>query len=115
MKKKTTAVCAAGTGASLACCFGLLGFLLGIFGLTSAIAYVNTYGDFIFFPSYAVFGTIFIYGLVTWRRMWYTYMLSVVTAAVMLYFSTFGIVYAALIFGGVVVGLLLIKYVLRRS
>lgn len=114
MNKKTMKVCGAGTGVSFACCFGLLGFLLGVFGLTSAIAYVNAYGDFIFFPSFAIFATLFMYGLMTWRKVWYSYATSIVTVLIMIWFATFGLVYASLIFGGVLAALAIIKWGLRR-
>jgi len=113
MKKKSIATCATGAGISLACCFGLLGFLLGLFGLTTAISYVNAYGDFIFFPSFAIFAILLIYGILEWRKQWYTYLLSASLIGFLIYFMIFGIVYVMLILGGVGAGLLLIKYILR--
>jgi len=107
--------CATGTGVSLACCFGFLGFFLGLFGLTTALSYVNTYGDYVFFPSYAIFGTVFIYALLKWRKTWYNYLLSLGLISMMVYFSVFGIVYASLVIGGIIIGLIIIKYALKKK
>ena len=61
--KKYCKVGAYGTIISGLCCLGLLGVLLGVFGATAAIAYVNKFGDFIFLPAYGIFATLFVYSL----------------------------------------------------
>jgi len=103
-KTKVLKTCAVGTGVSVACCFGLLGLILGVFGLTTALAYVNTYGDFLFFPAFAIFGTIFAYALLGWEKIWYNYVLAILTAGIAIWFMTFGLVYTGLILGGIIVG-----------
>jgi len=103
-KTKVLKTCAVGTGVSAACCFGLLNLLLGLFGLTAALAYVNQYGDYIFFPAFAIFGTIFAYALLGWKRRWYNYILSILTAGIAIWFMTFGLVYAGLILAGIIAG-----------
>jgi len=100
---------ASGTVVSAACCFGLLNVILGLFGLTAAIAYVNTYGDYIFFPAFAIFGAIFMKQLLNWKKNWLTLLLSLAIVGVMIWFITFGILYTTLIIGGVIIGLILIK------
>ena len=98
---KTTAV---GSGIAVGCCFGLLGFILGLLGLTATLAYVNKYGDFVFFPAFAIFGTLLIYSLMQWKRNVYTYLLSLATIGIMIYFATIGIVWLLLILTGVILG-----------
>jgi len=93
------------------CCFGLLNVLLGLLGLTAAIAWVNNYGDYIFFPLFALFGTIFIKQLLTWKKHWVTYLISLIVIGIMIFFMKFGFSNVALIIGGVLVGLLILKYV----
>lgn len=95
-------------GVSLLCCFGLFGVLLGIFGLTAALAYVNQYGDFVFFPAFAIFGTLFVYSMLKWKKNIYTYIVSAATAVFALYFMIFGLTFALLILGGIVIGGLII-------
>ena len=104
---------ATGTIISLACCFGLLNVLLGLFGLTAALAYVNRYGDYIFFPAFAIFGTLLIYSLINWKKIWWTYAIAAITAVIMVYFAIFGLIYALIIIGGIVIAIILIKYVIK--
>jgi len=59
---------AIGTVISLACCFGALGILLGALGLTGVLAYVNNYGDYVFFPALAIFLAMLIIGYVLRRK-----------------------------------------------
>ena len=103
-KTKTLKTCAVGTGISVACCFGLIGMILGILGITSALAYVNTYGDYVFFPSFAIFGTIFVYALLGWKKTWYNYTVAVLTAGIAIWFMTFGLVYTGIIIAGIIAG-----------
>ena len=98
---KTTAI---GSGIAIGCCFGVVGFILGILGLTTALAYVNKFGDFLFFPAFAAFGTILIYSLMQWKRNMYTYLLSLVTIGIMIYFTIFGIAWFLLILSGAIAG-----------
>jgi len=100
---------ATGTAVSAACCFGVLNVILGLFGLTAAIAYVNQYGDYIFFPAFAIFGVIFIKQLLNWKKNWFTWLLSLIIVGIIIWFMTFGILYAGLIFGGAIIGLLFLK------
>jgi hypothetical protein len=69
-----------GTAVSPLYCLGLLGFFLVLFGMTTALAYYNDYGDFIFFPAYGTFGTVFAHSLLSWKRNASTY-LTVLFAA----------------------------------
>jgi len=108
--KKSIKTYATGTAISLACCFGLLNFLLGIFGLAAFIAYVNQFGDYIFFPAFAIFGTLLANSLIQWKKNWATYALSAVVLIFMIYFAIFGAIYTLLILTGVIVGSILIKY-----
>jgi len=108
---KTTAI---GSGVALGCCFGVLGFILGILGLTTALAFVNKYGDFLFFPTFSAFGTILIYSLMKWKRNMYTYLLSLVTIGIMIYFTIFGIVWFLLILIGAISGSLIILIIHKK-
>ena len=103
-KKNVIKTCAVGTGVSVACCFGLLSVIFGLLGLTAALAYVNAYGDYVFFPSFAIFGTIFAYALLGWRKSWYNYVLVILITGIAIWFMTFGMVYAGLILTGIIAG-----------
>ena len=109
---KTTAI---GSGIAIGCCFGVIGFILGILGLTTALAYVNKFGDFLFFPAFAAFGTILIYSLMQWKRNVYTYLLSLVAIGIMIYFSIFGIVSFLLILSGIIAGSIILLIIRRKS
>ena len=98
-----------GTAIAAACCFGLLTLILGLLGLTAALAYVNKYGDYVFFPAFAIFGTIFIKQVLGWKKNWFTYTLSLIIMGVLIWFMTFSRVFTFLVIGGVVVGLLFIR------
>jgi len=77
MNPKTACkVGACGTVVAGACCLGLAGVLLGFFGATTALAYVNKYGDLFFIPSFIVFGTLLVYSLLKIRKNWLTYAVS---------------------------------------
>lgn len=102
-QKKLVKKCAAGTGIFAACCFGLFS-ILGVLGFTTALAYINNYGDYIFLPAYAAFGTVLVYALMQWKRNIYTYIISIITISVMIYFSVFGIIWFSIIFGGILLG-----------
>ena len=103
-KTKVLKTCAVGTGVSVACCFGLLGLILGVFGLTTVLAYVNAYGDYLFFSSFAIFGTILVYTLLGWKKTWYNYVLTILVAGLGVWFMTFGFIFASLIIAGGVTG-----------
>lgn len=98
----------AGGFVALLCCFGVLGALLGLFGAAGAIAYVNNYGDYVFFPAYSFFATLFVYGLLNWKKNFGTYVLSAVAVGFGLFFAKFGLLYAGLILAGLIIGLLLV-------
>ena len=105
---------ATGTGIFAACCFGVLS-ILGVLGFTSALAYINNYGDYVFFPGYAAFGTVLVYALMQWKKNIYTYLVSIATVGVMVYFSVFGIIWFLLILGGVIFGGIIILIIRRKS
>ena len=92
------------TGIAAACCFGLLNVLFTLFGITAAILWINHYGDYLFFPMYAFFGTIFATTTFRLEKRLVTYLLLAVWGGLALYFSSFGIVYTTLIICGIVAG-----------
>ena len=114
-KKNVIKTCAVGTGVSIACCFGLLSVIFGLLGLTAALAYVNAYGDYVFFPSFAIFGTIFTYVLLRWKKTGYNYVLAILTAGIAIWFMTFGLVYAGLILAGIIAGGLITISLYKRG
>ncbi|PIN76121.1 hypothetical protein COV18_00715 [Candidatus Woesearchaeota archaeon CG10_big_fil_rev_8_21_14_0_10_37_12] len=107
MKSKLTTGSGIGTGFSLACCFGLLSLLLGLFGLTTAIAAVNKYGDYVFFPLYSLFATLFISSIWNWKRKIAKTVLILLILVITIWLMTFGIVYTGLIILGIIIGGLL--------
>ncbi len=106
--KRLVTTCATGTGIFAACCFGVFG-ILGLLGFTTLLAYINTYGDYVFLPGFSAFGTVLVYALLQWRRNASTYAASAVTTGLMIFFSFFSIFSAGLILGGVVIGLLIVR------
>lgn len=99
--------CQIGGCIALLCCLGFLGTLLGLFGAARAIAYINQYGDYVFFPAYSFFATLFIYGLINWKKHWASYLLSLITVIIGVWFASFGLIYTGLITGEVIISLLL--------
>ena len=97
-----------GTAVSAACCFGALG-ILGLLGFTTALAYVNRFGDYIFFPAYAAFGTVLVYAMISYRKNALAYLVSIATIGLMLYFSIFGLLWAGLVLIGVIIGTIINK------
>ena len=104
---KTKITTGAGTFVAAACCFGLLNLIFGALGLTAAVAAINNYGDYVFFPAYALFGTLFVLSL---PKNWFSYILMAIVAALGIYFMIFGFVYAGLIIGGAVLGGLVYRW-----
>jgi len=111
--KKCCKVGAYGTIISGLCCLGLLGILLGVFGATVAIAYVNTFGDFIFLPAYGIFATLFVYSLFKLRKNWLTYPITTVVAGLAIYVSL-SLTGVLLTGGGILAGVILIALLRRR-
>jgi len=74
-----------GTVVSGLCCFGFLGLLFGLIGASAALAFVNTYGDYVFIPAYLIFGAIFIYGLLIVRKDWVAYSISTIVLLIGVY------------------------------
>jgi len=106
MKKlRTTSGIMAGFAAG--CCFGLLNVLFGALGFTATVAAINKYGDFIFFPLYAFFATLFVLSL---KRSWLKKTVAVIAAGLGIYFMIFGVLYASLIVGGALLGGLAFKW-----
>lgn len=113
-QKKLVKKCAAGTGIFAACCFGLLS-ILGVFGFTTALLYINNYGDYVLLPAYAAFGTVLVYALMQWKRNIYTYIASAITIGIMIYFSVFGILWFSIILGGVLLGGISIRIIDKKQ
>jgi len=111
-KLKTTS--GIGAGIALGCCFGLLNVIFGLLGLTAALAAVNRYGDYVFFPAYSFFATLFVWSLLRGRKNWYAYVIGLIGLAIGIYFMVFGLVYASLIIGGAVLGGIVIQWLKRR-
>lgn len=65
-----------GTVVSGVCSLGLLGLLLGVFGSTFGQAMVDQYGDLVFYPSFGMFATLLIYGMLSLARNVVTYALT---------------------------------------
>ena len=104
-KLKTTGI---GAGIALGCCFGLLNVIFGLLGFTAALAVINKYGDYIFFPAYSFFATLFVWSLLD--RKWLTYMVGLLALALGIYFMIFGWVYAGLVVGGTILGGIVIRW-----
>ncbi len=102
------------SGVATACCFGLLNVVLGLLGLTAAVAAVNRYGDYLFFPAYAFFATLFVWSLFRIKKKWITYTVTAVAVALGIYFMIFGITYALLILGGAGFGGIAIKWLKKK-
>jgi len=115
MADKRLKITAIGSGIAVGCCFGLLGFILGLLGLTAALAYVNKYGDFVFFPAFAIFGTVLVYSLMQWKQNVYTYLLSLATISIMIYFAIFGIIWLLLILGGIIAGTVISWIIYKKT
>lgn len=111
--KKCCKVGAYGTIISGLCCLGVLGVLLGIFGLTAAIAYVNKFGDFLFLPAYGAFATLLVYGMLSLKKNVLTYAVTVIVAALAVYLSL-SLMGAVLTIAGILIGVVLIL-IFRRS
>lgn len=109
--KNTSGICA---GIATACCFGLLNLILGMLGFTAAIAVVNNYGDYIFFPAYSFFSTIFVWALLREKKNWLRYTITAVAIALGVYFMLFGITYTLLVIGGTVLGGIATKWLKRK-
>jgi len=110
--KKCCKVGVYGTIISGLCCLGLLGVLLGLFGATAAIAYVNKFGDFIFLPAYGIFGTLLVYSMLKLKKNWLTYLITVAVAGLAIYVSL-SLSGVLLTGGGIIIGAMLIA-LLRR-
>ncbi len=106
--KKCCKVGTYGTIISGLCCLGIVGVLLGLFGATAAIAYVNEFGDFVFLPAYGAFATLLIYGMLMLKKNWITYLLTIIIAGFAVYFSL-SLLGAALTGSGIILGVILIK------
>ena len=106
--KKCCKVGAYGTVVAGLCCLGILGVLLGFFGATAAIAYVNKFGDFVFLPAYGVFATLLVYGMLSLRKNWFTYLITAAVAGLAVYVSL-SLLGVALTVSGIVLGVILIK------
>jgi len=106
--QKCCKVGASGTIVAGLCCLGMVGVLLGLFGATAAIAYVNQFGDFIFLPAYGVFATLLVYGMLSLRKNWFTYLITAVVAGLAIYVSL-SLLGVALTGSGIVLGVILIK------
>jgi len=106
--KKCCKVGAYGTIVAGLCCLGILGVLLGLFGATAAIAYVNQFGDFVFLPAYGAFGTLLVYGMLSLRKNWLTYLVTAAVAGFAIYLSL-SLLGAVLTGSGIVLGVILIK------
>lgn len=106
MNKKTCCkVGAYGTIVSGLCCFGLLGGLLGLFGATTLIAYLNQFGDYVLLPAYGAFATLLIYGILNMRKNLLTYAIAIIVAGIAIYLSL-SLQSALLMLGGILIGLL---------
>jgi hypothetical protein len=79
--KKCCKIGACGTILAGACCLGIAGILLGFFGATTALSYVNKYGDYVFIPSYIIFAALLVYSLMKIRKNWATYLISGIVIA----------------------------------
>jgi len=98
-----------GAGIALGCCFGLLNVIFGLLGFTAALAVINKYGDYIFFPAYSFFATLFVWSLLN-RKNWLTYVVSLLALGFGIYFMIFGWVYAGLVVGGTILGGIVIRW-----
>ncbi len=106
--KQCCKIGAFGTVISGLCAFGALGMLIGFFGSAYGLALVDSYGDLVFFPSFGLFALLFVYGLLSIKRNWLTYFLSLIVLFFAVYFSRTlnGLV---LILAGVAVGFALTR------
>lgn len=108
MNKRTCCrIGAYGTIVSGLCCFGALGALLGLFGATTLIAYVNQFGDYVLLPAYGAFATLLIYGMLSMKKNVLTYFIMAVVAGIAIYLSL-SIQSALLTLGGILISLLII-------
>ena len=84
--------------------------LLGLFGATAAISYVNKFGDFVFLPAYGAFAALLVYGMLSIRKNWITYTITAIVAAFAVYLSL-SFIGALLTLAGIVIGIIVIKLV----
>lgn len=110
--KKCCKVGMYGTIVSALCCLGTLGLLLALFGATAALAYVNQYGDFVFLPAYGAFATLLVYGMLSIKKNWLTYLITAAIAGFAVYLSL-SLRGALLTLSGIVLGAIII-WLLRR-
>ena len=110
--KKCYKVSAYGTVISGLCCLGILGVLLGLFGATAAITYVNKFGDFVFLPAYGAFATLLVFSMLSLKKNWFTYLVTAIVAGLAVYLSL-SLIGALLIISGIILGIALI-FLLRR-
>jgi len=111
--EKCCKVGAYGTVVSAICCLGVVGVVLALFGATAAIAFVNNIGDFIFLPAYGAFATLLVFGMLSLRKNWLTYITTAAVAGFAIYLSL-SVSGALLTLGGIVLGIVLI-FLLRRK